>query len=123
MLNGPFHSAVIRSYAARQPAIFTCAVLEQAPVIKRSGVVQMEANNNRPGHSVQQQRRRFTATQLQFCIRGTVKKKKVKRPVTEKRPDFCRLSSLHGSSCEANAQQRRRSAVYGLLIVSEGVAV
>lgn len=73
VLNGPFHSAVIRSYATRQPAIFTCAVLEQASVIKRSDVVQMEANNNRPGHSVQKQRR-FTATQLQFCIRGNHKK-------------------------------------------------
>lgn len=75
MLNGPFHSTVIRSYATRQPAIFTCAVLEQAPVIKRSGIVQMEANNNRPGHSVQQQLRRFIATQLQFCSRGNCKKK------------------------------------------------
>lgn len=86
MLNGAFHSMVIRSYATRQPVIFTCAVLEQAPVIKHSGVVQMEANNNRPGHSVQQQRRCFTATQLQFCSKGNVKKKekkeKVKRPVT-----------------------------------------
>lgn len=83
MLNGAFHSTVIRSYATRQPVIFTCAVLEQAPVIKHSGVVQMEANNNRLGHSVQQQRRRFTATKLQFCSKGNVKKKeKVKRPVT-----------------------------------------
>lgn len=87
VLNGAFHSTVIRSYATRQPAIFTCAVLEQAPVIKRSAVVQMEANNNRPGHSVQQQQRcRFTAPQLQFCSRGNRKRKrkkgKVERPVT-----------------------------------------
>lgn len=61
MLNGPFHGAVIRSDATRQPAIFSCTVFEQALVINRSSVVQMEANNNRPGHSVQQ-RHRFTVS-------------------------------------------------------------
>lgn len=66
MLNGPFHSAVIRSYATRQPAIFTCAVLEQAPVIKQcSGIVQMEANNNRPGSLSS-----AAAPQLQFYSSG-----------------------------------------------------
>lgn len=36
-------------------------MFEQALVINRSSFVQMEANNNRPGHSVQQ-RHRFTVS-------------------------------------------------------------
>lgn len=138
VLNGPFHSTLIRSYATRQPAMFTRSVFEQAPVINRSSVVQMEANNNRPGHSVQQ-RHQFTvsAPRAHSCLHeshylysyspaagGAVKKKKkVKRPPSKKRADFHSLSSLHGISCEADARPRRRSTVYGLLIVSEGVAV